>query len=171
MALGIEARLGEGFLTTKLDAILNWGREYSLRPYVFGTACCAIEFMSTAASQHDIARFGAEVLRYSPRQADLLMVCGTISYKQAPILKRIYDQMSEPKWVVAVGACASTGGMYDNYCTVQGIDSIIPVDVYVGGCPPRPEAILDALMKIQDQVRGERVLNDRQKDFKGIFDR
>ena len=137
---------------------------------VRGTTC-AIEFMSTAASQHDIARFGAEVLRYSPRQADLLMVCGTISYKQAPILKRIYDQMSEPKWVVAVGACASTGGMYDNYCTVQGIDSIIPVDVYVGGCPPRPEAILDALMKIQDQVRGESVLNDRQKDFKGIFDR
>ena len=171
MALGIEARLGEGFLTTKLDAILNWGREYSLWPYVFGTACCAIEFMSTAASQYDIARFGAEVLRYSPRQADLLMVCGTISYKQAPILKRIYDQMSEPKWVVSIGACASTGGMYDNYCTVQGIDNIIPVDVYVGGCPPRPEAILDALMKIQDKVRGESVLNDRQKDFKGILDR
>ena len=171
MALGIEARLGEGFLTTKLDTILNWGREYSLWPYVFGTACCAIEFMSTAASQYDIARFGAEVLRYSPRQADLLMVCGTISYKQAPILKRIYDQMSEPKWVVSIGACASTGGMYDNYCTVQGIDNIIPVDVYVGGCPPRPEAILDALMKIQDQVRGESVLNDRQKDFKGILDR
>ncbi len=171
MALGIEARLGEGFLTTKLDTILNWGREYSLWPYVFGTACCAIEFMSTAASQYDIARFGAEVLRYSPRQADLLMVCGTISYKQAPILKRIYDQMSEPKWVVSIGACASTGGMYDNYCTVQGIDNIIPVDVYVGGCPPRPEAILDALMKIQDKVRGESVLNDRQKDFKGILDR
>ena len=171
MALGIEARLGEGFLTTKLDTILNWGREYSLWPYVFGTACCAIEFMSTAASQYDIARFGAEVLRYSPRQADLLMVCGTISYKQAPILKRIYDQMSEPKWVVSIGACASTGGMYDNYCTVQGIDNIIPVDVYVGGCPPRPEAILDALMKIQDKVRGESVLNDRRKDFKGILDR
>lgn len=126
--------------------------------------------MSTAASQHDIARFGAEVLRYSPRQADLLMVCGTISYKQAPILKRIYDQMSEPKWVVSVGACASTGGMYDNYCTVQGIDTVIPVDVYVAGCPPRPEAILDALLKIQDKVRGESVLNDRQKDFQGIFD-
>ncbi|NLZ16187.1 MAG: NADH-quinone oxidoreductase subunit NuoB [Desulfobulbaceae bacterium] len=170
MALGIEARLGEGFLTTKLDAVLNWGRENSLWPYVFGTACCAIEFMSTAASQFDIARFGAEVLRYSPRQADLLMVCGTISYKQAPILKRIYDQMSEPKWVVSVGACASTGGMYDNYCTVQGIDTVIPVDVYVAGCPPRPEAILDALLKIQDKVRGESVLNDRQKDFKGIFD-
>lgn len=127
--------------------------------------------MSTAASQHDIARFGAEVLRYSPRQADLLMVCGTISYKQAPILKRIYDQMSEPKWVVSVGACASTGGMYDNYCTVQGIDTIVPVDVYVAGCPPRPEAILDALLKIQEKVRGESVLNDRQKDFTGIFDR
>lgn len=171
MALGIEARLGDGVLTTRLDAILNWGRQYSLWPYVFGTACCAIEFMSTAASQYDIARFGAEVLRYSPRQADLLMVCGTISYKQAPILKRIYDQMSEPKWVVAVGVCASTGGMYDNYCTVQGIDHIIPVDVYVAGCPPRPEAILDALMKIQEKVRGESVLHDRQNDFKGILDR
>ena len=171
MALGIEAQLGESVLTTKLDAVLDWGREYSLWPYVFGTACCAIEFMSTAASQYDLARWGAEVLRYSPRQADLLMGCGTISFKQAPILRRIYDQMSEPKWVVAVGACATSGGIYDNYCTVQGIYQIIPVDIYVAGCPPRPEAILDALMKIQDKVRGESVLNDRQNDFKGILDR
>ena len=160
MALGIEARLGEGFLTTKLDAILNWGREYSLWPYVFGTACCAIEFMSTAASQHDIARFGAEVLRYSPRQADLLMVCGTISYKQAPILKRIYDQMSEPKAVVAIGACGASGGIFhDAYNVVGGVDKVIPVDVYVPGCPPKPEAIIDgvvmALGKVKEKLEGK----------------
>ncbi|MDK9705512.1 MAG: NADH-quinone oxidoreductase subunit NuoB [Desulforhopalus sp.] len=170
MALGFEAHLGNTVITTKLDAIINWGRENSLWPFIFGTACCAIEFMSAAASQHDISRFGAEVVRFSPRQADLLLVCGTISYKQAPILKRIYEQMPLPKWVVAMGACASSGGMYDNYCTVQGIDTIIPVDVYISGCPPRPEAILDALMKIQKQIEGETILQDRHKDFKGILD-
>lgn len=170
MALGFEAHLGNTVITTKLDAIVNWGRENSLWPFIFGTACCAIEFMSVAASQHDISRFGAEVVRFSPRQADLLLVCGTISYKQAPILKRIYEQMPLPKWVVAMGACASSGGMYDNYCTVQGIDTIIPVDVYISGCPPRPEAILDALMNIQKQIEGETVLQDRHKDFKGILD-
>jgi NADH-quinone oxidoreductase subunit B len=169
LALGIESQLGESVITTKLDAIINWGRQYSLWPYVFGTACCAIEFMSTAAAQYDISRFGAEVIRYSPRQADLLLVCGTISYKQAPTLKRIYEQMAEPKWVVAVGACASSGGNYDNYCTVQGIDTIIPVDVYISGCPPRPEAILDALMKIQEKIASETILQDRHKDFKGIL--
>ncbi len=170
MALGLEAKLGDTVITTTLDHIVNWGRENSLWPFVYGTACCAIEFMSTAASFHDISRYGAEVVRFSPRQADLLLVCGTISYKQAPILKRIYEQMPEPKWVVAIGACASSGGIYDNYCTVQGIDNIIPVDVYISGCPPRPEAILDALMKIQDQIKGETVLEDRHKDFKGILD-
>ncbi len=169
MALGVESKLGESVITTRLDEIINWGRQYSLWPYVFGTACCAIEFMSTAAAQYDISRFGAEVVRYSPRQADLLLVCGTISYKQAPTLKRIYEQMAEPKWVVAVGACASSGGIYDNYCTVQGIDTIIPVDIYISGCPPRPEAILDALMKIQEQIAGETILQDRHKDFKGIL--
>lgn len=126
--------------------------------------------MSAAASQHDVSRFGAEVVRFSPRQADLLLVCGTITYKQAPILKRIYEQMPDPKWVVSVGACACSGGVYDNYCTVQGIDTIIPVDVYISGCPPRPEAILDALMKIQEQIKGESCLVDRHKDFKGILD-
>lgn len=170
MALGLEASLGDTVLTTKLDAVINWGRQYSLWPFVFGTACCAIEFMSAASSQLDISRWGAEVIRFSPRQADLLIVCGTVSYKQAPILKRIYEQMLEPKWVVSMGACACSGGIYDNYCTVQGIDTIIPVDIYISGCPPRPEAVLDALMKIQDQIRGESVLNDRHKDFKGILD-
>jgi NADH-quinone oxidoreductase subunit B len=170
LALGLEAGLGDSVLTTKLDTLINWGRQYSLWPMVFGTACCAIEFMSAAASQHDISRFGAEVVRFSPRQADLLLVCGTISYKQAPILKRIYEQMPQPKWVVSMGACAGSGGMYDNYCTVQGIDSIIPVDCYISGCPPRPEAVLDALMNIQEQVRSDSVLRERHQDFKGILD-
>lgn len=170
MALGIEAGLGDSVLTTKLDTIVNWGRQYSLWPMVFGTACCAIEFMSAAASQHDISRFGAEVVRFSPRQADLMLVCGTISYKQAPILKRIYDQMPDPRWVVSMGACASSGGIYDNYCTVQGIDTIIPVDVYISGCPPRPEAVLDALIKIQEKIQTESVLVDRNHEFKGILD-
>jgi NADH-quinone oxidoreductase subunit B len=170
LALGLEASLGDTVITTKLDEVVNWGRQYSLWPFVYGTACCAIEFMSAAASQYDISRWGAEVVRFSPRQADLLLVCGTISYKQAPVLKRIYEQMPEPKWVVSMGACASSGGIYDNYCTVQGIDTIIPVDIYISGCPPRPEAVLDALIKIQDKIKGESVLNDRHKDFKGILD-
>jgi NADH-quinone oxidoreductase subunit B len=170
LALGLEAGLGNSVITTQLDTVINWGRQYSLWPMVFGTACCAIEFKSAAASQHDISRFGAEVVRFSPRQADLMLVCGTVSYKQAPILKQIYEQMPEPKWVVAMGACASSGGIYDNYCTVQGIDTVIPVDVYISGCPPRPEAVLDALMKIQQKIQTESVLVDRHKDFKGILD-
>ena len=162
--------LDEAVVTTKLDAVVNWGREASLWPFVFGTACCAIEFMSTAASRYDISRFGAEVLRFSPRHADLLVVAGTISYKQAPILKQIYDQMPEPKWVVAVGACASTGGFYDNYATLQGIDEIVPVDVYVAGCPPRPEAIIDAVLDIQRQLKREKSFEVRNTDFKGKLD-
>ena len=162
--------LDEAVVTTTVDAVVNWGREASLWPFVFGTACCAIEFMATAASRYDISRFGAEVLRFSPRHADLLIVAGTVSYKQAPILKQIYDQMPEPKWVVAVGACASTGGFYDNYTTLQGIDEIIPVDVYVAGCPPRPEAMLDAVMDIQRQLKREANFKVRNEDFKGKLD-
>jgi NADH-quinone oxidoreductase subunit B len=162
--------LDEAIVTTKIDAVVNWGREASLWPFVFGTACCAIEFMATAASRYDISRFGAEVLRFSPRHADLLVVAGTISYKQAPILKQIYDQMPEPKWVIAVGACASTGGFYDNYTTLQGIDEIVPVDVYVAGCPPRPEAILDAVMDIQRQLKREASFEVRNTDYKGKLD-
>lgn len=162
--------LDDAVVTTKIDAVVNWGREASLWPFVFGTACCAIEFMSTAASRYDISRFGAEVLRFSPRHADLLVVAGTISYKQAPILKQIYDQMPEPKWVIAVGACASTGGFYDNYTTLQGIDEIIPVDVYVAGCPPRPEAIIDAVLDIQRQLKREPSFEVRNSDFKGKLD-
>jgi len=162
--------LDEAIVTTKIDAVINWGREASLWPFVFGTACCAIEFMSTAASRYDISRFGAEVLRFSPRHADLLVVAGTISYKQAPILKQIWDQMPEPKWCVAVGACASTGGFYDNYTTLQGIDEIVPVDVYVAGCPPRPEAIIDAVLDIQRQLKREPKFELRNQDFKGKLD-
>ncbi len=150
--MGIETALGNDVVVTRLDAVLNWGRKYSLWPMTFGTACCAIEFMGTVSSVFDLARFGAEVIRFSPRQADLLLVAGTVTYKQGPILKQIYDQMPDPKWVIAIGACASSGGFYDNYCTVQGIDEIIPVDVYVAGCPPRPEAILDSIIKIQEGV-------------------
>ena len=162
--------LDEAVVTTKLDAVANWGREASLWPFVFGTACCAIEFMSTAASRYDLSRFGAEVLRFSPRHADLLIVAGTISYKQAPILKQIWDQMPEPKWCVAVGACASTGGFYDNYTTLQGIDEIIPVDVYVAGCPPRPEAIIDAVLDIQRQLKREKSFEVRNTEYKGKLD-
>jgi NADH-quinone oxidoreductase subunit B len=126
--------------------------------------------MSTAASRYDISRFGAEVLRFSPRHADLLIVAGTISYKQAPILKQVYDQMPEPKWVIAVGACAATGGFYDNYTTLQGIDEIIPVDVYIAGCPPRPEAILDAVLDIQRQLNREPCFEVKNTEFKGKLD-
>ena len=170
MDLSNTHMLDDAVVTTKLDAVVNWGREASLWPFVFGTACCAIEFMATAASRYDISRFGAEVLRFSPRHADLLVVAGTVSYKQAPILKQIYDQMPEPKWVIAVGACASTGGFYDNYTTLQGIDEIVPVDVYVAGCPPRPEAILDAVLDIQRQLGREKSFEVRNTEFKSKLD-
>lgn len=151
------------FVTTKLQSLLNWSRKYSLWPMPFGTACCALEFMSAVSSRHDISRFGAELIRFSPRQSDLLLVMGTISYKQAPVLKRIYEQMLNPKWVVAFGACASTGGFYNNYHTVQGIDEIIPVDIYVPGCPPRPEQLFHAITKLQNEVLGEK--SGEAKDF------
>lgn len=141
------------YLTTRRDAVIAWGRKFSLWPMPFGTACCAIEFMGAVSSVFDISRFGAELVRFSPRQSDLLIVAGTVTYKQAPILKQIHDQMADPKWVISMGVCASSGGFYDNYCTVQGIDSIIPVDVYIAGCPPRPEAIFEAILKLQDKIQ------------------
>lgn len=147
-----EYRVPGNFITTRVDDFLNWSRKYSLWPMPFGTACCAIEFMGAVSARFDISRFGAELVRFSPRQADLLLVMGTVTYKQAPILRRIYDQMPEPKWVVAFGACASSGGFYDNYHTLQGIDEIVPVDVYVPGCPPRPEQLFDAIVKIQKEI-------------------
>lgn len=148
-----------GFVATKLDHVINdvvnWGRKNSLWPYPFATACCGIEFMGAVSNTHDISRFGAELVRFSPRQADLLIVAGTITYKMAPILKRIYDQMMEPKWVIAFGVCAASGGFYNNYAVVQGIDRVIPVDVYLPGCPPRPEAFFDALIALQKKIAGE----------------
>jgi NADH-quinone oxidoreductase subunit B len=165
-----SAIFGDSVTTTTVESIVNWGRESSLWPMIFGTACCAIEFMSAASSRHDISRFGAEVLRYSPRQADLLIVAGTVSYKQAPILKQIYDQMPQPKWVIAMGACASSGGFYDNYTTVQGIDEIVPVDTYVAGCPPRPEALFDALLNIRDDVLQTKISAVRNGEFRGRLD-
>jgi NADH-quinone oxidoreductase subunit B len=143
---------GGDIITTRLDAVVKWGRKSSIWPMPFGTACCAIEFMALSASHYDLARFGAEVLRFSPRQADLLFVAGTIVEKEAPILKTIYDQMPEPKWVISMGVCASTGGFYRAYHVMQGIDEIIPVDVYVPGCPPAPEALIAAVMKIQENI-------------------
>jgi NADH-quinone oxidoreductase subunit B len=145
-----------GFATTRLDALLGWARKYSLFAYPFATACCSQEFFAVASPRYDLSRFGAEAARFSPRQADLLWVVGTISQRQAPVLKRIYEQMMTPKWVMAFGTCASTGGFYDNYATLAGIDKIVPVDVYIPGCPPRPEMVLDGLMLLQDKIaRGE----------------
>jgi len=149
---GPDKLLAETVVLTRLDKAVGWARKYSLFPYPFATACCAMEYMSLSMSPYDIDRFGALLPRFSPRQADLLMVIGTVNHKLSPVLKRVYEQMSEPRWVMAFGACAASGGFYDNYATVQGIDRIIPVDVYVPGCPPRPEAVLDGLMELQGRI-------------------
>jgi len=150
----------DSWVTTRLDFLVNWARANSLWPMPFGTACCAIEFMATAASRFDLARFGMERLSYSPRQADVLLCAGRVPFKLAPVIRRIYQQMPQPKWVIAMGACASTGGMFDNYSMVQGIDTIIPVDVYVPGCPPRPEGLMYGILMLQEKVKQER-LRDR----------
>lgn len=147
-----ESMAEEGFVTTKLAEFAGWARKYSFFQYPFVTACCAMEYMSVMGSHFDMARFGAEIPRFSPRQSDLLIVVGTVNFKNSPILRRVYDQMADPKWVMAFGACASSGGFYDNYATVPGIDHIIPVDVYVPGCPPRPEQVIDGLIKLQEKV-------------------
>ncbi len=147
------------FLTTKLDFVVNWARRNSLWPMPFGTACCAIEMMASAASNYDLARFGMERMSFSPRQADVLICAGRVPYKLAPVLRRIWDQMMQPKWCVSMGACASSGGVFDAYSMVQGIDTIVPVDVYIPGCPPRPEALIYGLMMVQEKIRGESLAN------------
>lgn len=147
-------------IVTKADSVINWIRKHSVWPMPMGLACCAIELMATGGSRFDISRFGMEVMRFSPRQADCMIVAGTVTYKMAEVVRRIYDQMAEPKWVVAMGACASTGGMYRSYATLQGVDRIVPVDVYVSGCPPRPEALLDAMIKLQDKIGREKSVAD-----------
>lgn len=142
-------------IVSRADAVVNWIRTHSMWPMPMGLACCAIELMAVGASRFDISRFGMEVMRFSPRQSDVMIVAGTVTYKMATALRRIYDQMAEPKWVIAMGACASSGGMYRSYSVLQGVDRIVPVDVYISGCPPRPEALLDGLMKLQGKVRKE----------------
>jgi NADH-quinone oxidoreductase subunit B len=151
------------YLTTKKDELVGWARKFSIFPYPFVTACCAMEFMSVSSTIYDTDRFGAALPRFSPRQSDLLMVVGTIAHKQAPILKKVYEQMCEPKWVMAFGVCATSGGFYRNYATLQGIDTIIPVDVYIPGCPPRPETVIDGIMQLQDRIANARhpILTDK----------
>src|SRR5512138_3737432 len=148
----IQNQFERNFVTTSVDYVFNWARQSSLWPLTFGLACCAIEMIASSASRFDIARFGAEVFRPSPRQADLMIVAGTVTLKMAPVLKRVYDQMPDPKWVISMGACASVGGPFNTYATLQGVDRIVPVDVYVVGCPPRPENLFYAMLKLQDKI-------------------
>src|SRR3954462_4353694 len=165
-----EGYSGEGFFTTKLSSAVGLARKNSLWPLPFATSCCGIEFMATMASHYDLGRFGSERLSFSPRQADMLMVMGTIAKKMGPTLRQVYEQMAEPRWVLSVGACASSGGIFDTYSVLQGIDRIIPVDVYVPGCPPRPEQILDGVMKIQELVQNESLRRRNSPEYKALLE-
>lgn len=164
-----EGIQGEGFFATSLNKVIGMARANSMWPLPFATSCCGIEFMATMGSNYDLARFGSERMSFSPRQADLLMVMGTIAKKMGPVLRQVYEQMAEPRWVIAVGACASSGGIFDTYSVLQGIDKIIPVDVYVPGCPPRPEQIIDGVMRIQDLVRDESLRRRHSPEYKQLL--
>ena len=153
--MGLEEKIPSGILLTSVEKIVNWSRKSSLWPATFGLACCAIEMMASGAGRYDLARFGMEVFRASPRQADLMIVAGRVSQKMAPVLRQIYDQMPEPRWVLAMGVCASSGGMFNNYAIVQGVDHIVPVDMYLPGCPPRPEMLMDAILKLHHKIQNE----------------
>jgi len=161
--MGLEEKLESQVVLGRTTDVIKWARKNSLWPALFGLACCAIEMMSTSASKYDISRFGAEVFRASPRQADLMIVAGRVSRKMAPVLRQIYDQMPEPKWVISMGACASTGGVFNNYALVQGVDEVVPVDIYVPGCPPRPETLLDGILKLQKQIEEENLYPVRER--------
>jgi NADH-quinone oxidoreductase subunit B len=163
---GIE---GAGFFATKLDDVVGLARKNSIWPLPFATSCCGIEFMATMGAHYDLARFGSERLSFSPRQADLLMVMGTIAKKMAPVLRQVYEQMAEPKWVLSMGACASSGGVFDTYSVLQGIDRIIPVDVYIPGCPPRPEQVIDGILKIQELVASESIRRRDTPEYKALL--
>ena len=165
-----EGQGGEGFFTTKLSDVVGLARKNSIWPLPFATSCCGIEFMATMGSHYDLARFGAERVGFSPRQCDLLMVMGTIAKKMGPVLRQVYLQMAEPRWVLSMGACASSGGIFDTYSVLQGIDQIIPVDVYIPGCPPRPEAVLDGFMKIQELVGKESIRRRNGDEYKLLMD-
>ncbi|HEX9729456.1 MAG TPA: NADH-quinone oxidoreductase subunit B family protein [Gemmatimonadales bacterium] len=167
----IVAPVSPNWVTTRLDFLVNWARSNSLWPMPFGTACCAIEFMAAAASRYDIARFGMERMSFSPRQADVLLCAGRLPFKLAPVIRRIYDQMPQPKWVISMGACASTGGIFDNYAMVQGIDTVVPVDVYVPGCPPRPEGLLYGILLLQKKVRGETLADHAIREERPLDER
>jgi len=160
--MGIEEKLPSGFLLTTVEKLAGYMRKSSLWPATFGLACCAIEMMATGAGRYDLARFGMEVFRASPRQADLMIVAGRVSNKMAPVLRQIYDQMTGPKWVLSMGACASSGGIFNNYAIVQGVDHVVPVDIYLPGCPPRPEMLMDAILKLHEQISNEKLGSDRQ---------
>ena len=164
-----QGYVGEGFFTMKMSEAVGLARANSIWPLPFATSCCGIEFMATMAAHYDLARFGAERLSFSPRQCDLIMVMGTIAKKMAPVLRQVYLQMAEPRWVIAVGACASSGGIFDTYSVLQGIDQVIPVDVYVPGCPPRPEAIIDGVMRIQELVQNESVRRRNSDHYKALL--
>ncbi|QSB05845.1 NuoB/complex I 20 kDa subunit family protein [Natronoglycomyces albus] len=162
--MGIEEKLPSGVLLTSVESLVNWTRKASLWPATFGLACCAIEMMATGAARYDTGRFGMEVFRASPRQADLMIVAGRVSQKMAPVLRQIYDQMAAPKWVLSMGVCATSGGMFNNYAIVQGVDHVVPVDMYLPGCPPRPEMLLDAILKLHEKIQHEPLGEKRRQE-------